>query len=103
MTMPVEVEWLLRAIALLSSLVVLFLAEPAINRMSPCTNGTTRFAFHLITVGGFGNTVFILLGDRPSVQSLFVLAGLALLLLCERRRKKGDSLSTKIRNHHTTA
>lgn len=49
--MSVDAATLLQAIVALESVIVALLAEPAINRMSPCTSLVPRLAFHLLTVG----------------------------------------------------
>lgn len=78
----------LQAVVLLASGVVMALAEPAINRMSPCTPLIVRLAFHLLTVGAGANIGWVLLGDAPSVPEAIIVSGIALLLVCERVRPR---------------
>lgn len=85
---PVWVTPILQSVVLLSSIVVLFLGEPAINRMSPCTPMITRMSFHLLVVGSFGNIVWTCLGDVPQWPEVIVIAGIALLLVCDRIRPR---------------
>ena len=43
---------ILKAVVLFSSAVLLFLSEPAINRMSHCSKFTTRMSFHFLPLEG---------------------------------------------------
>lgn len=77
---------LLQAITLVSCLVIIARAEPALNRMSRCTPILIRLSMHLLTIGslaGVGCIVFR--GEVPTWPTAIVLAGVATLLICERR------------------
>jgi hypothetical protein len=84
--MEIEPATLLQAIVALESIIVALLAEPAINRMSPCTNLVPRLAFHLLTVGAVARLYAILAGDVQSVPTAITTGGVALLLVCDRWR-----------------
>lgn len=84
--MSADLSTLLQAIVALESVIVALLAEPAINRMSPCTNLVPRLAFHLLTVGAVARLYAILAGDVPSVPTAITTGGVALLLVCDRWR-----------------
>lgn len=77
---------ILKAVVLFSSAVLLFLSEPAINRMSQCSKFITRLSFHLLAVGGAGNVLWVMLGDTPNWPETIVITGAALLLLLDRVR-----------------
>lgn len=75
-------------VVLVSAAIVLVLAEPAINRMSPCSPLLTRLAFHLLAVGAAGNLLWAALGDIPSWPEALIIAGIALLLVRDRLRPR---------------
>ncbi len=79
-------DTLLQAVVILESLIVAILAEPAINRMSPCTSLVPRLAFHLLTVGAVARIYAIATGDIPSIPTAITTGGVALLLICDRWR-----------------
>lgn len=76
---------LLQAIVLVAAVVIVWRAEPALNRMSPCTPFMIRASFLLLTVGAASEIVFIFAGDVPSWPSAIMTIGAAALLFCERR------------------
>ena len=75
-----------------SAIIIVFLSEPAINRMSPCSPWITRLAFHFLTVGGAGNALYVALGDKPNWPETVIICGVAQLLVRDRLRPrvKGD-------------
>ena len=79
-------DTLLQGLVTLESIIVAILAEPAINRMSPCTSLVPRLAFHLLTVGAVARIYAIATGDIPSVPTAITTGGVALLLICDRWR-----------------
>ncbi len=84
--MSADFSTLLQAIVAIESVIVALLAEPAINRMSPCASLVPRLAFHLLTVGAVARIYAILTGDVQSVPTAITTGGVALLLVCDRRR-----------------
>ena len=78
---------ILQAILLLAAVIIIVRAEPALNRMSGCTPFMVRAAFHLLTLGAAAEIVCILMGDIPSWPTAIVTAGVAALLICERRMR----------------
>lgn len=96
---PVWLTPILQAASLLSSIVVLVLGEPEINRMSPCTPRIIRLSFHFMVVGAFGNIVWVALGNVPQWPDAIFIAGVAMLLICDRMRPRvyGD----RRRHFHT--
>ena len=84
--MSADFATLLQAIVALESVIIALLAEPAINRMSPCTSLVPRLAFHLLTVGAVARIYAIATGDIPSVPTAITTGGVALLLICDRWR-----------------
>ena len=84
--MSADFSTLLQAIVAIESVIVALLAEPAINRMSPCTSLVPRIAFHLLTVGAVARLCAILAGDVPTVPTAITTGGVALLLVCDRWR-----------------
>lgn len=74
--------------ALLFAALILFRAEPAIARMSPCTPWMLRYAFLLLAAGALAVILMVCTGQvPPAVAILLLTAGLSLLLLCDRRMR----------------
>lgn len=70
----------------LAAAVVLARAEPALNRMTARTPQLVRIALVLLVAGAAAKLgAILLLGAVPSAPEALTAAGLALLLLCERR------------------
>ena len=86
----------LQSIVVLCALVIIVRIEPALNRMSRCTPFMLRAAFHLLALGAAAEIVCVLVGDAPNWPTAIVTAGVATLLICERRLRvlypppKGD-------------
>lgn len=75
----------LQLLAMIESIIVCALAEPAINRMSPCAPLIVRAAFHLLTVGALARIVAIVwYADVPSWPTAITGAGMALMLVSDR-------------------
>lgn len=79
-----SLDLFLQILVLMESAIIVCLAEPAINRMSPCTGIFPRMAFHLLTVGAVFRLYAISTGDIPSLSTAISTGGIALLLLCDR-------------------
>lgn len=77
----------LQIVVLLSLIVIVARAEPALNRMNGSTPILVRIAFHLLTVGAVGGILFILSGEVPHWHDAIVSVGVAVLFLCERRMR----------------
>lgn len=70
----------------LSAFVVLLRAEPALGRMSAATPPAVRISIWLLVVGAAARLGSIVLyGATPTIYEAITAAGVALLLLCERR------------------
>lgn len=70
----------------LSAFVVLLRAEPALGRMSRATPHAVRISIWLLVVGAAARLGSIVLyGAVPPAYEVITAAGVALLLLCERR------------------
>lgn len=70
----------------LSAFVVLLRAEPALGRMSGATHPVVRISLWLLVVGAAARLGSIVLyGTVPTAYEVITAAGVALLLLCERR------------------
>lgn len=65
--------------------VILWRAEPALNRMTPGTHAVVRIAMWLITVGAAAQLVGIVTGVAPQWPTVVLEIGIACLLSCERR------------------
>lgn len=76
---------LLQAIVLVAAVIIVWRAEPALNRMSPCTPFLIRVSFLMLAVGAVAEIVFIFAGDVPSWPTAITTVGAAALLFCERR------------------
>lgn len=68
-----------------ASAVILWRAEPALNRMTPATNATVRVAMWLLTVGAAAQLLAITMGTIPQWPTVLLELGAACLLYCERR------------------
>lgn len=64
---------------------ILARVEPAINRMGRDTPRLVRLAFALLAVGAAAGILAIATGAVPEWHVLILAAGIAALLLCERR------------------
>lgn len=81
---------LLQTIGIVESVIILVLAEPVLNRMSPCAPLLIRWSFHAVAMGSACRLYHILSGHPPSWSSLLQVGGLtALLLLDQLRRYRG--------------
>ena len=76
---------LLNIAALACALLILWRVEPALARMSQDTHWMIRYALLLIAGGALGTIGTIYTGGSIDPIDLFILAGIALLLTCERR------------------
>lgn len=100
--MNMNLDLLAQVLAVASCLVIVWRAEPAINRMSRCTPLLVRVAFVLILTGAAAALALIVLtGDVPPWPSVIGSIGTAALLFCERRlrvlsksQKRKDGLTT---------
>ncbi len=72
-------------LALVACALILWRVEPALNRMACGTRFSVRVALYLVAVGASGQALRILLGHVPDWPTVLLLAGVAALLLCERR------------------
>lgn len=79
------IPWLYSLLVLLIAGIILWRAEPAINRMSTSTNPMIRYAVLLIAAGALSMILYTLAGDPPGIGTLILATGVALMLLCERR------------------
>ena len=65
--------------------VILWRAEPALNRMTRATPGPVRVAMWLLTVGAAAQLLAITMGTAPQWPTVLLELGVACLLYCERR------------------
>lgn len=77
---------LLSFVAAVSSMVVLWRCDQAINRMGWKTHGLVRYAFLLLIAGAlFELSGILFFGRPPHYAETVFLVGTAMLLVCERR------------------
>lgn len=76
---------LAQSLAIAACVVIVWRAEPVLNRMSPCTPWVVRIAFWLIAIAAIGAIVCMLMGDVPPWPSVIGACGTAALLFCDRR------------------
>jgi hypothetical protein len=84
---------IMQILVLIESVCIGALAEPAINRMSPCAPWITRAAFHLLTIGAVARIAAIVwYGDIPTWPSVITGGGITLMLVRDRfsRLESGD-------------
>lgn len=86
-------------IGIVEAITILMLAEPTLNRMSPCAPLLVRIAFHAIAIGSALRLYHLLSGHVPSWSALVQMAGFAALLLLDhlRRKKRLEDKSRKKR------
>lgn len=94
---------LAQTIAALSCAVILWRAEPVLNRMTRSTPWLVRAAFWLIVVAAAGAIICIVAGDVPPWPSVIGSAGTAALLFCERRLRFLTRQQKEVRNDHARA
>jgi uncharacterized membrane-anchored protein len=81
---------------LVAVMLILWRVEPALNRMTASTHWMIRYSMLLVAAGALLMLTMILAGTPPSLDTLLLAIGLAMLLLCERRlrflvnRRSGD-------------
>ena len=78
-------DMLINLAAMAAAGVILWRTEPALARMGCRTPWMVRYAMLLIAGGALAVIACVLTGIAIDFATLLVLAGLALLLLCERR------------------
>lgn len=76
---------LLQVVVILSAIVIVSRSEPVLNRMGKSTPFMIRASFHLLTIGGIAEIVCVIIGDVPSWSTAIITAGIASLLVCEKR------------------
>ena len=79
---------LLQLIGIAEAVTILMLAEPTLNRMSPCAPLLVRIAFHAIAIGSALRLYHLLSGHVPSWSALVQMAGFSGLLLLDHLRRK---------------
>lgn len=76
---------------------ILWRTEPALARMGEGTHWMIRYALLLLAAAALGFLLAIANGAMVDFLTLLMLAGIAMLLLCERRLRY---LTNHRRNHH---
>lgn len=82
MTLPTVA---LNLAALVCAILILWRTEPALARMGCRTHWMIRYAMLLLAGGALAVILGIVSGTGIDFTTLLVLAGIALLLLCDRR------------------
>lgn len=82
---PPFIPFILNLLALACACVILWRTEPALARMGNTTHWMIRYALLLLAGGALGTILGIAAGAVIDIPTLLILAGIALLLLCERR------------------
>lgn len=67
------------------ALLILWRTEPALARMNASTHWMIRYALLLLAGGALGIILIVPSGAQIDPVTLLLLAGIALLLICERR------------------
>lgn len=75
-------------IGLIEAVIILVMAEPSLNRMSPCAPLIIRLAFHAMAIGSAFRIYHIASGHDPSWSAVVQTAGLCFLLIVDLLRKK---------------
>lgn len=69
----------------LACVIILWRAEPALNRMTTGTHFTVRLAMWLLVVGAAAQLLALAMGTVPQWPTVVLELGVACLLYCERR------------------
>ncbi|UCV02296.1 hypothetical protein [Dechloromonas denitrificans] len=85
MTTPQLLATLNSLFAIGCAMLILWRTEPAINRMSKATHWMIRYALLLMAAGALAIILTTLAGDPPDPIVTLLAAGIALMLLCDRR------------------
>lgn len=80
------IDLAIKLLLLIACSVILLRVEPALNRMSPCTPWRMRYAALLLAGGALSGLFGLLDGGKPSLATTCLAAGIAALLLADRRR-----------------
>lgn len=75
----------LQTLGFITAGIIFWRAESILNIMASTCFLPVRLAFWSIVVGSFGLNIIIIQGYVPPAMVLFLLAGLAILLMTERR------------------
>jgi hypothetical protein len=78
---------------------VLIYAEPALARMGKATHWAIRYAMLMLAGGALGVVLTIANGGTIDLATLLVLAGIALLMLFERRLRAAYPLRQRGHRH----
>lgn len=89
---------LINIVALACAMLILWRTEPAIARMDRGTHWMIRYAMLLITAGALIIIGLVISGTAIDFQTAILLAGIALLLICERRLR--FLVPHRQRSHH---
>lgn len=79
------IDAILALLTVASSAIILWRAEPALNRMSPATPFVVRLAVWLLVVAACAQLVTLITGRLPDWPAVLLQLGVAALLMCERR------------------
>lgn len=90
----IETILLQQALGIFLCIVILARTEPALNRMGKEAPGLIRAAFVMLASASVAGILAILTGHAPGLETLLLAAGIALLLMCDRRIR----ILTKNRN-----
>ena len=75
------------AVVLVAAIIIIVRSEPALNRMSGCTPMLVRLSFWMLTIGAVAEIVGIFAGAPPGWPDTIIIAGIAALLVCEKRMR----------------
>lgn len=82
------IDMALQVVAAVAAGVILYRAEPALNRMSRQTHIMVRLSMFLLVVGACAQIgAIVLMGCVPSAPEVILFSGVAALLSCERRMR----------------
>lgn len=79
---------ILKAIVLLTSIIIVRFAEPALNSMDRSSPWLLRLAFFILGTGALAQIIWLFCETEPDWRGALVSLGVALLLLAERRKEK---------------
>lgn len=79
------IDAIIALLTVASSAIMLWRAEPALNRMSPATPFVVRLAMWLLVVAACAQLLTLITGRLPDWPAVLLHIGVAALLLCERR------------------
>lgn len=79
---------MLKALVLIAAIVIIVFSEPALNRMDSKSPIMLRISFFLLAFGSLAEIVYLFSVPAVDLHSSVICIGVALLLICNRRKER---------------